>query len=162
MLVLVAAAQDDALKRLCEAVAKSSSARLERHFLCSTAIVVPWSRGRVDPRWSRRNLMMSTDTRNPRMATSRQADGHVVGDGGGDRHRQLSSDSQPEIPAPGIRRPVRGAARRHAMRLASRQVDILFGRGCAANDNEPVPPVVVPAAVLGHLVYDSPEGSADE
>src|SRR5690606_21612533 len=150
---------DDALKRLCEAVAKSSSVRLERHFLCSTAIVVPWSRGRVDPRWSRRNLLMSTDTRNQRAARSRQTQGRVAGDGGGDRHRQLSSDSQPDRPAPGIGRPVRGAARRHAMRLAAAQVAILFGRGVAANDNTPV---VVPPAILQGALNDSAEGGADE
>ena len=102
---------------------------------------------------------MSTDTRNPRMATSRQADGHVVGDGGGDRHRQLFPDLKPDGPAPGIGRPVRGPARRHAMRLAARQIEILFNRGVASNDNTPV---VVPPPVLRHPVDDSAEGGADE
>ena len=101
---------------------------------------------------------MSTDTRNQRAARSRQTQGRVAGDGGGDRHRQLSSDSQPDRPAPGIGRPVRGS-RRHAMRLAAAQVAILFGRGVAANDNTPV---VVPPAILQGALNDSAEGGADE
>lgn len=84
---------------------------------------------------------MSTDTRNQRAANGRQTIGRVAGDGCSE-HRQLSfSDFEPECPG-GSRplslrereRATRGS-RRHAMRLAARQISLMFGQGSAANDN---------------------------